>query len=56
MSGPIWTLEDDDRTVVLTFPTEPPVRLRLDAAGAGRAESREANAANAVRFWIASFL
>jgi hypothetical protein len=33
MSGPNWKLEDDYKTVTVTFPTDPPVGLKLDAAG-----------------------
>ena len=33
MSGPNWKLEDDYKTVTVTFPTYPPVALQLDAAG-----------------------
>lgn len=32
MSGPNWKLEDDYKTVTVTFPTEPPIALKLDAA------------------------
>jgi hypothetical protein len=32
MSGPSWKLEDDYKTLTATFPTEPPVALRLDVA------------------------
>jgi hypothetical protein len=31
MSGPNWKLDEDGKTVTLTFPTEPPVALKLDA-------------------------
>jgi hypothetical protein len=31
MSGPAWKLEDDNQTVTVTFPTDPPVALQLDA-------------------------
>lgn len=33
MFGPDWRLEDDLKTVTVTFPTTPPVSLQLDAAG-----------------------
>lgn len=29
-TGPVWTLEDDRKHVTVTFPTDPPVQLRLD--------------------------
>jgi hypothetical protein len=32
MNGPTWNLSADRRTVTLTFPTDPPVALHLDAA------------------------
>ena len=32
MSGPNWNLDDDSKTVTVTFPTNPPVALKLDAA------------------------
>ena len=31
MEGPNWKLDDDLRTVTVTFPTDPPVALKLDA-------------------------
>jgi hypothetical protein len=31
--GPAWKLEDDRQNISVTFPTDPPVELRLDAAG-----------------------
>ncbi len=33
MDGLNWKLEDDLKTVTVTFPTNPPVALQLDAAG-----------------------
>lgn len=33
MSGPNWKLEDDLKRLTVTFPTQPPVALQLDAAG-----------------------
>lgn len=33
MSGPNWKLDDDYKTVIVTFPTSPPVALKLDVAG-----------------------
>ena len=33
MSEPIWKLEDDLKTVTVTFPSDPPMTLKLDAAG-----------------------
>lgn len=33
MSGPTWKLEEDGKNVTVTFPTDPPVALRLDADG-----------------------
>ena len=33
MTGPNWKLDDDFKTVTVTFPTDPPVSLRIDAAG-----------------------
>ena len=33
MSGPNWKLEDDYKTVTITFPTDPPVALRIDLDG-----------------------
>jgi len=33
MTGPNWNLDDDLKTVTITFPTNPPVALRLDVAG-----------------------
>lgn len=32
MTGPNWKLNDDLKTVTLTFPTNPPVALRLDVS------------------------
>ena len=32
-AGPNWKLEDDLKTVTVTFPTNPPTALKLDAAG-----------------------
>jgi hypothetical protein len=32
MAGPNWKLEDDYKTVTVTFPTDPPVVLQLDVA------------------------
>ena len=32
MTGPNWKLEDDLKTVTVTFPSDPPVALQLDAA------------------------
>lgn len=32
MSGPNWNLDDDLKTVTVTFPSNPPVALQLDAA------------------------
>ena len=32
MNGPHWHLSADRKTVTVTFPTEPPVALHLDAA------------------------
>lgn len=31
MTGPNWKLENDYKTVTVTFPTNPPVALQLDA-------------------------
>ena len=31
MPGPDWKLEDDLKTVTVTFPSDPPVALKLDA-------------------------
>lgn len=31
MGEPNWTLSEDRKTMIVTFPTEPPVALRLDA-------------------------
>ncbi len=31
MNGPTWNLDDDLKTVTVTFPTDPPVQLKLDA-------------------------
>ena len=31
MEGPNWKLDDDLQTVTVTFPTDPPVALKLDA-------------------------
>jgi hypothetical protein len=33
MPGPNWKLEDDYKTVTVTFPTDPPATLKFDAAG-----------------------
>jgi hypothetical protein len=33
MTGPNWKLEDDYKTVTVTFPSVPNVALKLDAAG-----------------------
>ena len=33
MSGPDWKLEDDLKTLTVSFPSNPPVALKLDAAG-----------------------
>lgn len=33
MSGPNWKLEDDYKTVTVTFPTDPPVALQFDTNG-----------------------
>jgi hypothetical protein len=33
MSGPNWKLNDDYKTVTVTFPTDPPVALVLDVDG-----------------------
>lgn len=33
MKGPNWKLNDDLDTVTVTFPTEPPATLKLDAQG-----------------------
>jgi hypothetical protein len=33
MTGPDWKLEDDYKSVTVTFPTNPPVALRLDIGG-----------------------
>jgi hypothetical protein len=33
MAGPNWKLEDDNRSVRVTFPTDPPVVLKLGIAG-----------------------
>ena len=33
MAGPNWKLEDDLKTVTVTFPTNPPVALVFDASG-----------------------
>jgi hypothetical protein len=33
MAGPNWKLEDDHRSVRVTFPTDPPVVLRFGIAG-----------------------
>lgn len=33
MTGPDWKLEDDLKTVTVTFPTDPPVALVLDTTG-----------------------
>ena len=30
MNGPNWNLDDDLKTVTVTFPTDPPVQLKLD--------------------------
>jgi hypothetical protein len=30
MSGPNWKLDEDGKSVTLTFPTEPPVAFKLD--------------------------
>jgi hypothetical protein len=32
MPGPHWKMDDDLKTVTVTFPTEPPVSLTLDVA------------------------
>jgi hypothetical protein len=32
-AGPIWALSGDHKSVTVTFPTNPPVSLTLDAAG-----------------------
>ena len=31
MNGPTWNLDDNRKTVTVTFPTDPPVQLKLDA-------------------------
>ena len=31
MNGPAWNLDDDLKTITVTFPTDPPVQLKLDA-------------------------
>jgi hypothetical protein len=33
MDDPQWTLSEDKKTLVITFPTNPPTAFRLDAAG-----------------------
>lgn len=33
MTGPHWNLEADFKTVTVTFPTDPPVQLKMDLAG-----------------------
>ena len=33
VSGPDWKLEDDLKTLTVSFPSNPPVALKLDAAG-----------------------
>jgi hypothetical protein len=33
LAGPDWKLEDDRKLVTAAFPTNPPVELKLDAAG-----------------------
>jgi hypothetical protein len=32
-SGPHWRLDDDRKTITITFPTNPPVAMQLDAEG-----------------------
>ncbi len=31
MNGPNWNLDDDLKTVTITFPSDPPVQLKLDS-------------------------
>ena len=31
MNGPAWNLDDDLKTITVTFPTDPPVQLKIDA-------------------------
>jgi len=33
MTGPNWKLDDDLKTITLTFPTDPPVALQLEVSG-----------------------
>jgi len=33
MTGPNWNLDDDLQTITVTFPTDPPVALKLDSKG-----------------------